>query len=296
MEAPRRRLPPLNALRAFEAAARHSNFTRAAEELSVTQTAVSQQVKLLEEFLGFRLFRRLHNSLELTDRGAQYLPALREAFASIGDATEALLGEGKTPRLTLSVMPNFALRWLIPRLQRWQALHPDVELLVQTDRHGLETLAEEVDLAIRFSEAPPPGLHAEPLLTDEIFPVCAPSLAAALDAPARLAGAALLHVETSPEDWPVWLTAAGCEGLQGRPAPRFDTYALALEAAHHGCGVAIGHGPFVAHDLAMGRLVAPFTLRVARAKTWWLLSPRGRARRPVVQFRAWILSEARRQG
>jgi LysR family glycine cleavage system transcriptional activator len=290
-----RNLPPLNALRAFEAAARHLNFTRAADELNVTQTAVSHQVKLLEERLGFRLFRRLNNALILTEKGEAYLPGIREAFDLLSQSTETLCGGEDVRTLTVSVLPNFALRWLIPRMSDFQARHPQLDLRIFTAYREMDFLREDIDVAVRLGDDWP-GLNCDYLFSSEIFPVCSPGLLKAQ--PLRgiddLAGHTLLHVFTSPEDWPLWLTAAGAPEIPTDRGPKFDSYALALEAAACGCGVAMGRTAFVQDDLDSGRLVAPFALRLKRSRAWYFLWPKGRASRKASLFRSWILGEAAR--
>ena len=290
-----RNLPPLNALRAFEAAARHLNFTRAAEELNVTQTAVSHQVKLLEERLGFRLFRRLNNALILTEKGESYLPSIREAFDLLSESTETLVGGEDVRTLTVSVLPNFALRWLIPRMSGFQARHPQLDLRLFTAYREMDFLREDIDVAIRLGDDWP-GLNCDYLFSSEIFPVCSPSLLKRrpLRRAEDLAGLTLLHVFTSPEDWSLWLTAAGAPEIPTDRGPKFDSYALALEAAACGCGVAMGRTAFVQDDLASGRLVAPFPLRLKRSRAWYFLWPKGRPSRKTTLFRSWILREASR--
>jgi LysR family glycine cleavage system transcriptional activator len=288
-----RSLPPLNALRAFEAAARHLNFTRAAAELRVTQTAVSHQVKLLEGRLGFRLFRRLNNVLVLTERGEAYLPSVRQAFDLLAESTETIRGGGEVRTLTVSVLPNFALRWLMPRLSDFQNRHPQLDLKVFTSYRETDFLREDIDAAIRLGDDWP-GLNCDYLFSAEIFPVCSPALLARrpLSRPRDLAGHTLLHVFTSPDDWPLWLSAAGIPDVPTDRGPKFDSYALALEAAVHGCGVAIGRTAFVQSELDSGRLVAPFELRLKRSQSWYFLWPKTHASRKTALFRTWLLEQA----
>ncbi|WP_424138845.1 transcriptional regulator GcvA [Roseomonas chloroacetimidivorans] len=289
----RRRLPPLNALRAFEAAARHGSFTRAAAELMVTQTAISHQVKSLEEHVGVRLFQRLHNGLMLTERGAAYLPVLREAFERIADATEELRGGEGPQALAVSTLPNFALRWLIPRLPRFHAMYPEVELRLSTTERGTDFLGAHMDVAVRLGEDWP-GLNQALLFPGELFPVCSPELLrkGPLNSPADLAGRTLLHVSSAADDWPAWLKAAGMSGISGERGPRFDSFALVCEAALHGLGIAMARLPFVDEDLKAGRLIAPFSLRLPRDEAYHLIWPKGHVARPVTHFREWILAEA----
>jgi len=290
-----RSLPPLNALRAFEAAARHLNFTRAAEELGVTQTAVSHQVKVLEARLGFRVFRRLNNVLVLTKKGEAYLPSVRQAFDLLSESTETLRGGEDVRTLTVSVLPNFALRWLVPRLSDFQRQHPQLDVRLFTSYRETDFLREDIDVAIRLGDDWP-GLSCDYLFSSEIFPVCCPALLThrPLSSPQDLAGLTLLHVFTSPDDWPLWLTAAGAPDIPTDRGPKFDSYALALEAAVHGCGAAMARTAFVQAELDSGRLVAPFPLRLKRSQSWYFLWPRNNAARKIALFRAWILEQAAR--
>lgn len=288
-----RKLPPLNALRAFEAAARHLNFTRAAEELGVTQTAVSHQVKLLVERLACRLFRRLNNALMLTDKGEAYFPKVREAFDSLAESTEALCGGEEIRTLTISMQPNFALGWLIPRLSDFQALHPDIDVRVFTGYRDTDFARKDIDVAVRLGDDWP-GLNCDYLFSSEIFPVCSRALVARhpLRRVEDLTAHTLLHVVTSADDWSLWLTASGIPCIPTERGPTFDSYALALDAAVHGCGVAMGRTAFVQTDLAEGRLVAPFPLRLKRSQAWYFLWPKSRTTRKTMLFRAWLLKQA----
>jgi len=288
-----RDLPPLNALRAFEAAARRLSFTRAAEELGVTQAAISHHVRVLEDHLGFRLFRRLNNGLLLTEKGEAYLPSVRQAFDVLCDATGAVQGHGESQVLTLSVLPNFALRWLVPRLAEFQRRSSVVDVRLLTAYRGTEFLREDIDAAIRLG-ADWPGLNADHLFGSDMFPVCSPMLAAQrpLREPRDLAHHLLLHVYGALDDWPQWLAAANAGNVRVDRGPSFDSYALALEAAACGCGVAMARTAFVQDDLAIGRLVAPFSLTVKRDEAWYFLWPKTGASRKVSLFRGWLLAHA----
>lgn len=288
-----RDLPPLNSLRAFEAAARRLSFTRAAEELGVTQAAVSHHVRVLEEHLGFRLFRRLSNALILTEKGEAYLPSIRQAFELLGEATDAVQGHAASQVLTLSVLPNFALRWLVPRLADFQRRNPAIDVRLLTAYRGTDFLREDIDAAIRLG-ADWPGLNADHLFGSEMFPVCSPGLIAQrpLGEPRDLAHHVLLRVYGALDDWPLWLAAARAPEVASDRGPSFDSYALALEAAAHGCGIAMARSAFVQDDLASGRLVAPLALRLERAEAWYFLWPKARTSRRVSLFRSWLLARA----
>jgi LysR family transcriptional regulator, glycine cleavage system transcriptional activator len=284
-------LPPLKALRAFEAAARTCSFTRAAEELNVTQTAISHQVKVLEEWIGFRLFRRLNNALVLTEKGELYVPTVREAFDRIRESTDELKGVDAGAVLTISALPNFALRWLMPRLPRFQARHPAIRIKLITATRALEALPDEIDVAIRL-DGEAAHLPFEPLFSGSMFPVMHPGLQEeGLRTPADLRRFTLLHVLNALTDWPLWLTAAGIKRVDTEAGPKFDSYALATEAACYRWGVAMAWGPFVEEDLRRGRLVAPFDLKIPRERAWGLIYPRNVRKQKVELFRRWLFEE-----
>ncbi len=286
-------LPPLKALRAFESAARTCSFTRAAEELNVTQTAVSHQVKVLEDWIGFRLFRRLHNALVLTEKGELYLPTVREAFDRLRESTERLKGLEVGAVLTISALPNFALRWLIPRLPRFQARYPAMRIKLLTAPRALNALYDEIDVAIRL-DGEAAHLQFEPLFRASMFPVMNPALRdeEGLHTPADLRRFTLLHVLKSLSDWPIWLAAAGVQHANVEDGPKFDSYALTAEASCHRWGVAMAWGPFVEEDLLRGRLIAPFALKIPRERAWCLVYPKNVRKQKVELFRAWIHEEA----
>ncbi len=293
-----RKLPSLNGLRAFEAAARLGSFTAAANELNVTQTAVSRLVRELEARLGKRLFERRANGLSLTEAGATYAPALSAAFDRILAATEALTSQQRGV-LTVACGPTFAMRWLIPRLPRFHALHPDIEVRLSTSLPVAEGAADDllppgVSAAIRIPGQALGSYRAEPLFTADLFPVCAPGLAARLQQPQDLLGAPLLHVRHAPGEWAQWLAAAGVG--QGVPdgGLQFDFHAFALQAAIDGLGVALAGEPFVMDDLAAGRLVAPFAVRVPKKGAWSLIyRPEQAGQAAFVKFQSWLKASLR---
>jgi LysR family glycine cleavage system transcriptional activator len=285
-------LPPLNALRTFEAAARHLSFTRAAEELAVTQAAVSHQVKALEGFLGFALFRREPRQLLLTDRGQRYGLALREIFARLHEATARVRAPGGRQQLTISVIPSFAARWLVPRLGALQALAPEIDVRVAPSREPATFGADGVDVGIRFGHGRYPGLRTWMLMRDEMFPVCSPTVAARLERPADLRRHTLLH-DDSYDDWARWLRAAKVRGVDAARGPIFTDASIVLDAASAGQGVALGRGVLAAADLAAGRLVRPFRRAIAVDRAYYLVCPERLADEPkVARFREWILGES----
>jgi LysR family glycine cleavage system transcriptional activator len=211
----KRSLPPLNGLRAFEAAARHMSFTDAAEELSVTQAAISHQVRGLEQRLGLKMFVRRNRSLLLSEAGQAYLPSVRAAFDQLNEATEKLLQKDKGGNLTVTTTSSFAVKWLVPRLGGFQRSHPEIDVRISTGTSLVDFSREDVDIGIRYGRGQWPNLTAERLVSEDVMPVCAPSLMKGpngLGKPADLKRFTLLHIGSFPDDWQVWLTAAGVKG------------------------------------------------------------------------------------
>ena len=289
------RLPTLNALRAFEAAGRHLSFTRAAKELHVTQAAVSHQIKSLEEQLGIRLFRRGPRGLLLTDAGQSYLPSVRDAFAKLVAATERLRARDARGAITVSVLPSFAARWLVPRLPRFRAAQPEIDVRVAADDHLVDFDRDDVDIAIRYGRGDYPGLRTDRLMTEELFPVCSPALLAGdppLEKPEDLARHTLLH-DDMRLDWTMWLMAAGVEGVDPDRGASFNSSSLVLQAAVDGQGVALGRSALTGDDLAAGRLVRPFAVSLPAEFAYYIVCPEHTADRPGIKtFRDWLLSEA----
>ncbi len=283
-------LPPLNGLKAFEAAARTGSYVAAAQELHVSPSAISRLVKLLEARLGVALFVRRANGLILTDKGAAYLAELTAAFARIAQATERLRGAGPSA-LVVGAGPTLAMRWLIPRLPAFHAAHPGIDVRLSTSIAGAEPMRADWQAAIRLGSGAWPGLSAHFLFTADLFPVCAPKVAARLGSLADLSKVALLQAASAPEDWPLWLRTAGLE-LDLRRAQAFDYPAFALQAALDGLGVAMARAPFVADDLAAGRLVRPFDLAVPNGRGWYLVHRPEESAPGLVPFRAWAVAAA----
>jgi len=288
-------LPSLNGLRAFEAAARHLSFTRAAAELNVTQTAISHQIRRLEEQLGVRLFLRQSRALLLTREAQEYLPAVRAAFEDLRLATERLRRPEKAQALTVSTMASLAAKWLLPRLAGFQEAHPGIEVRISTSSHLVDFRREEVDVAIRYGRGRWPGLTADWLMAEDIFPVCSPALltgAKPLKRPQDLAHHTLIHATLSREDWQLWLTAAGLPtALASRPGLNFDLSLMALQAAIDGLGVALGRTPFVEADIAAGRLVVPFDVKLPAEAGFYVVAPQETAETPkIALFRDWLIA------
>jgi LysR family glycine cleavage system transcriptional activator len=289
-------LPSLNALQMFEAAARHLSFTQAANELNVTQTAVSHQIRRLEEQLGVRLFVRLHRKLTLTREATDYLPAIRTAFEDMRLATDRLRRFRPHDVLTVSTTVSLAAKWLVPRLAGFQAANPGVEVRISTSMRLVDFRHEEIDVAIRFGLGDWPGLSSAWLMAEDIFPVCSPALLAGpkpLGRPADLAEHTLLHVDTRRDEWQLWLTAAGLDGsLAARPSLSFDQRLMALQAATDGLGVALGYQRIVEADIAAGRLVAPFDRAhaVDHQAGYYIVAPSETADVPkIARFRDWLM-------
>jgi LysR family glycine cleavage system transcriptional activator len=296
----RRRLPTLNWLRTFEAAARHGSFTGAAEELGVTPAAISQQVKQLEDWLGTPLFTRLPRGLVLTDAGLGYLPMVRHAFDHLAAGTEDLFGETRGGPVSVRVTTSLTHAWLVPRLAGFFAAHPDISLRLTTTVDGLDFGQEGVDLEVRYGDGKWPGTRTERLFREELFPVCAPSLlegGAPLEAPEDLAHHTMIHVIGEPENWRMWLQAAGATAVTARHGLQFDLHMMSAQAAISGIGVALGLSPVVADALADGRLVAPFATRIPARDAHFVVTPEDAADRAEAQaFRTWLIAEARGEG
>ncbi len=283
--------PYLNGIRAFEAAARLGSLSAAAAELHVTPAAVSRLVKLLEERIGLALFTRHANRLSLTPAGLFYRDGLAPHLAGIARVTEEIAARSAPRAITVGVGATFAMRWLIPRLGRFQALHPGLEVRLATSTAAVPHRPDWT-CGIRLGDGRLPGLEALHLFDTALLPVCAPQLAARLRRPADLARVALLRVAHAPGDWPLWLAAAGARRVTAA-GPVFDVHGQAQQAALDGLGVALGFPLYIAEDLAAGRLVAPFDLTVPRGDGWWLFSAPGRAADPGFRaFRDWLLREA----
>jgi LysR family glycine cleavage system transcriptional activator len=289
-----RRLPPLNALKAFEAAARHESFTRAAEELCVTQGAVSHQVKGLEVELGLKLFNRERQRLLITEAGRNYLEVVRDAFDRIAAGTERLLQRQSSGVLTVSTSPDFAAKWLVHRLGAFAEAHPAIDLRVSATMHHVDFAREDVDLAVRHGEGNWPGLDAVQLATEQLFPVCSPKLAARLKQPSDLLRVPLLHIDDR-KAWRRWLDAVGVAGAELSGGPVLNRDSMVIDAAVDGQGVALARTTLAATDLINGRLVRPFADTIPIAKTYWIVCPKATAALPkIVIFRDWLLAEAAR--
>ncbi|HYH41979.1 MAG TPA: transcriptional regulator GcvA [Burkholderiales bacterium] len=292
----RRRLPSLNALKAFEASARQESFTKAAHELCVTQGAVSQQVKGLEAELGVRLFRRERQRLVITDAGRTYLEVVRDAFDRLAMGTERLLQREKSGTLTITTSPNFAAKWLVHRLGRFSAAHPEIDLRVSASLQHVDFAREDIDLALRHGDGQWPGLHVTRLCTEELFPVCSPALLkgrGALRRPGDIRHHTLLHAN-GPGDWAHWLARVGLDSAEFKHGIVFDQASMAIDAAVDGQGIALARTALASWDLSSGRLVRPFAQALEAPYAFWIVCPRSAAELPKVSaFRDWVLAEAK---
>ena len=292
----KRDLPPLSALRAFEAAARHMSFRAAAEELGLTQSAISHQVAALEEHFATRLFDRAGRRVALSEAGRLFFPFVRDGFDRVTQGTDLLRRSRTSEDLRVQVYVTVAVRWLIPRLHRFQSANPNVVVRVNTSHFDWEFDPQIADLGLICTAAPDrPGLQYDHLFDALLFPVCTPGLAQAglgMRQPVDLVNHALLQVYTTANDWHLWLQAAGVPDLKGRAAAQFDSYLLAIEAALDGQGVALAPHFMVAEDLKLGRLVRPFPVEVRQPARWYLVYPTDRRDdRPVQAFRNWLKGE-----
>jgi LysR family glycine cleavage system transcriptional activator len=296
----RRRLPPLNALRAFEAAARHLNVSRAADERSVTPGAVSQQIQNLEDYVGAALFKRTPKGLLLTNAAQTALPALREAFDRLAEAASLLTAAVDGRRLTLTAAPSFAAKWLVPRLGKFEEAHPQVDVWLSAGMEVVDFATGEVDLAIRYGSGRYPGLEVMRLLSETVIPVASPELLASnpLNDPSDLANHVLLHdgspdADDSCPDWAMWLAARGIKNVDGNRGPRFNQSSLVIEAAVNGRGVALAKQTLAQADIDAGRLVAPLQIATAVDFAYYVVHPKTKGRLPQVKaFVAWLQQES----
>jgi LysR family glycine cleavage system transcriptional activator len=300
-----RDLPPLNPLRAFEAAGRHLSLTRAAAELHVTVAAVSHQVKGLEGYLGVKLFRRVGNSLLLTDAGQACLPGLVEGFDRLAGAIERLKEHDARGPLHVSVAPAFASKWLVPRLERFDSAHPEIDVRISASLELTDLDREGFDAAVRLGRGSYPGLEVHELFAESVVPMCAPGLLdgpRALRSPQDLRHQVLLHddslhFEQAAPDWPMWLKAADVSGVDASRGPHFSHPDHAMQAAIDGAGVVLGWRTLAEADLGAGRLVIPFDVTMPMQLSFYFVSAQVAAQRPkIVAFRDWLIAESQRPG
>lgn len=295
----RRKLPPLNNLRAFECAARHMSFTMASTELNVTPAAVSQQVKNLELNLGQPLFKRLTRKLMLTDAGATLLPEVSAAFDQIDEAVSSMNRFVVNERLTLRLGPSLAARWLSPRLHRFWAEQPAIDLCLFHSTSPVDFDREDIDLAITYGHGDWPGVVSERLLEIDYFPVCSPQLVgreSATPDPSLLLNQTLLH-DAGYHDWQEWLAAAGMPQISAQRGVVIDDTNVLIQAAVDGQGIALGSMLFVEEHIRSGRLVRPFDTSIDPDRAYYVVCPKSHLRRPAVsEFRDWLLRQGRESG
>jgi LysR family glycine cleavage system transcriptional activator len=289
-----RRLPPLNALKAFEAAARSESFTRAAEELFVTQAAVSQQVKALEATLGLTLFNRERQRLVITEAGRAYLAVVRDALDRIAVGTDRLVQGRSSGVLTVSTSPDFAAKWLVHRLGRFAEAHPEIDLRVSATTHHVDLAREQVDLAVRHGEGHWAGLDVVRLCSERLFPVCSPKLVAGrnrITKASDLPKFPLLRLDDWSA-WSRWFDAAGISNSVAR-GPVLNQASMLIDAAVDGQGIALARTALAAWDLLNGRLVTPIDVSLRMQKTYWIVCPKVTSSVPKIKtFRDWLLAEA----
>ncbi len=293
-------IPPLNALRAFEAAGRHLSITKAADELCVTAAAVSHQVKALEDYLDVRLFRRAGNALFLTDAGQAFLPGLRAGFAELERAMDALREHDCRGPLVLSVAPIFATNWLIPRLESFRAAHPDIDVRISATLQLADFERDGVDAAVRVGRGRYPGLASHRLFGESVVPMCSPALlngARPLASPDDIRHHVLLHFDWPAQeqvtpDWGTWLRSMAVKGVDADRGPRFTQPEYAMQAATEGAGIVLGWRSLAEADLASGRLTIPFDLPLQMDVAFYLVYPEASAERPkLARFREWLLAQ-----
>ncbi len=296
-------LPPLSALRAFEAAARHMSFSKAADELHVTPAAISHQIHALEEDLGVRLFHRMNRSIELTASAQILLPGLTEAFSGIQSSVRRLRAHNDTGTLTVTASPSIAGKWLVLRLHRFQEQHPEIDVRISATDEVVDLTRGDFDIAIRYGRGIYPGLDVDLLFTNEVFPACSPKLLTAgppLRTPDDLPRHTLIHDQAAERDplvptWPMWLKAAGVKTIPITAGLTFNSMSLALDAAIAGQGIVLAYSTIAAADLAAGRLVRLFSLALPDQFAYYIVTAPGALERPKVRaFRNWLRQEADR--
>jgi LysR family transcriptional regulator, glycine cleavage system transcriptional activator len=289
------RLPPLNALKAFEVAARRLSFKSAAEELCVSQGAVSRHIHNLEDFLGARLFERGHRHVTLTREGSQYLHAVRDALVNISNATNSVISNNDQRMLKLKMPPTCAIRWLVPRLARFHARHPDVAVQVTTSHSPVDFEKDDIDAGVHYGTDVTGGLMGERLFKEVLLPVLSPAMAGQaprLEKPADLANCLLLHSIQRPDDWSRWLALAGVADIERDRGLIFENSSLTYQGVVDGLGIAIAQLAFVIDELKAGRLTAPFNIYAPSNHAYYFVFPKARARiRKIRQFHDWIAHE-----
>lgn len=293
-------LPPLNALRAFETAARHLSFSKGAEELNVTPGAISQQIKLLEDYLDIRLFIRLNRQIVLTEAGQILLPKLVQAFKTMTEAVESVHSYDKNEPLTISAPPSFVAKWLIPRLNLFNKIHPEIDVRIDSSTRLVDFEHENIDIGIRFSQQKDPALDSTHLMSLEVIPVCSPELVTqgrGLRKPADLKHQTLLHYEVGKDeqswpDWTMWLATMQIDNIDTSRGISFNQPDMLIQAAIESQGIALVATVFTEKDIQQGRLVRAFDLTMPIRFSYYLVTSLHKARRKkVLAFKKWIMKE-----
>ncbi|KAE9627677.1 transcriptional regulator GcvA [Parasedimentitalea maritima] len=296
-----RSLPPLKSLQAFEVAARWLSFSKAAEELFVTPAAVSQQIKQLESYLGVVLFRRMTRAVQLTEEARAVLPLVTEGFDKLAEAVDRLAQNEASGLLTVSCVPTFAVKWLLPRLPHFSSLYPDIDVRLDASLEIRDFDRDGIDVGIRLGMGDYPGLEVTRILGEEVSPACSPKILTGncpLRTPDDLNHHRLIHVDWGKmtiqiPDWNMWTKAAGVEGVKVNHGPRFTIESMAIEAAINGDGIALISHSAIAEELKAGRLIRPFDLTLRTDMGYWLVCPVRRRRQMKVDvFCEWLLAEA----
>jgi len=294
-------LPPLNSLRAFESAGRHLSFSKAAEELSVTPGAISQQIRSLEDFLEIKLFRRRNRSIVLTDAGQIFLPILSDGFSSISEAVDAVRKSQCDEPLIITAPPSFTSKWLIPRLAKFKSLHPDIDVRIDASSHLVDFIREDIDVGIRFGDGEYPQLESIYLFSFDLIPVCSPKLLTDGKGLADLSDIrhhTLLHdddrnIDPSWPDWAMWLATAGIDEVDASRGIYFNQGEMIIEAAIEGQGIALVSSVMAEGEIESGRLVQPFETRLPVRLSFHLVTSPQKARNlKVAEFSQWILQES----
>lgn len=289
-------MPPLNSLRSFEAAARHGSFRNAADELCVSVSAISHQIKQLEQTLNIELFIRKTRAVELTKIGKQYYPILREAFDKIADGTDLILKPTRSDVLTIQLYSTLAIRWLIPRLPDFQSKYPHISVRLNTSQLDVDFDQSDVDACVMIGNKAANGLHYSYLFSCEVFPVCSPNLLKGknrLERPEQLSDYTILQVYPSDRDWYIWLDEMGCTNVDPESGLQFDSYDHAISTALQGMGIALGMQPYVGKDLSSGMLIEPFPgMRAKHHSEWYFVYRQEKFEQKKIQlFESWLIGQ-----
>jgi|OM-RGC.v1.006370014 LysR family glycine cleavage system transcriptional activator len=292
----RKKIPPLNSLKSFEAAARHCSFRNAADELFVSVSAISHQIKQLEHVLNVELFIRKTRSVELTKIGKQYYPILRDAFDKIAEGTSLILKPTQSDVLTIQLYSTLAIRWIIPRLPDFQSKYPDISVRLHTSQFDVDFTKSDVDACVKIGSRAANGLHYSYLFSSDVFPVCSPNILTGKDQlsrPEQLNDFTILQVYPSHRDWYIWLDEVGCTSVDPESGLQFDSYDHSISTALQGMGVALGMQPYVNKELSAGLLIEPFPeMRVKHHSDWYFVYRQEKFEQKKIQlFETWLIEQ-----